>query len=165
MPSPQDGSEFLNSILSGLPSAFQPGPDPNEVDAAARTAYGEARGDPESLLGVIATILNRQGHGQWGDTVQDVVQAPKQYSSWNEGDPNRKKMLGQSALDPDFADIQDQVVALMQGEAKDPTGGAEFYFNPDTANPQWDFGKLEPTVKLGRHQFYKRKKKKKSGRT
>ena len=154
------GASLVDQLMAGLQP--QP-PDPEDVDLAARTAFGEARGDPASLLGVIATILNRQRQGQWGDTVQEVVQAPKQYSSWNPGDPNRKKMLAKSAIaHPEFADIQEQVLSLMQGETADPTGGAEFYFNPDTAQPQWDFGKLEPTVKLGRHQFYKRKRRKKS---
>jgi len=129
------------------------------LDVAARTVWGEARGDPESLPAVAAVLVNRLRSGKHGETLEDVALQPKQFSAWNPGDPNRPKMLSVPEEDPLLARIRGIIEGLVSGEVEDPTGGAEFYFTGRT--PSWDFRKLEPAGKLGAHRFFRRKTAKK----
>lgn len=67
----------------------------------AKTIWAEARGEPlEGQIAVANVILNRarQG-GWWGDDVVKVCRKPKQFSCWNNGDPNRAKMNGLGLVD------------------------------------------------------------------
>jgi len=70
----------------------------------AKTIWAEARGEPlEGQIAVANVILNRarQG-GWWGDDVAGVCCKPKQFSCWNESDPNRAKMDGLELQDMAF---------------------------------------------------------------
>lgn len=63
-------------------------------DCLVRTVFGEVRGQaPREIQEVTGVILRRQRMGRWGSTVCQVVKAPRQFSAWNKGDPNRKIML------------------------------------------------------------------------
>ena len=71
----------------------------------AKTIWAEARGEPlEGQIAVANVILNRarQG-GWWGDDVAGVCCKSKQFSCWNEGDPNRARMDGLELQDRAFA--------------------------------------------------------------
>ena len=71
----------------------------------AKTIWAEARGEPlDGQIAVANVILNRarQG-GWWGDDVVKVCRKPKQFSCWNDGDPNRAKMDGLELQDRAFA--------------------------------------------------------------
>ncbi|MCV5580468.1 cell wall hydrolase, partial [Escherichia coli] len=49
-------------------------------DAIARVAIAEAANQGDSgLAGVVYTIINRRLSGQFGQTVTDVVNSPKQF--------------------------------------------------------------------------------------
>src|SRR5688572_17412765 len=74
----------------------------SDVDAMARTLYGEARGEPEAgQIAVAWVIRNRvttdlRGDKKpdwWGEGVQGVCVNPSQFSCWRTDDPNRAKML------------------------------------------------------------------------
>lgn len=66
----------------------------SDRDCLVRTVYGEVRGQaPREIQEVTGVILRRQRMGHWGATVCQVVKAPRQFSAWNKGDPNRKIML------------------------------------------------------------------------
>lgn len=69
-----------------------------ELDDARLIAiclYGEARG--ESLSGKIAVasvIMNRVKKDGWfGSTIKEVILKPKQFSCFNDKDPNRRKLV------------------------------------------------------------------------
>ena len=71
----------------------------------AKTIWAAARGEPlEGQIAVANVIINRarQG-GWWGDDVVKVCRKPKQFSCWNNGDPNRAKMNGLGLEDRAFA--------------------------------------------------------------
>ena len=60
-----------------------------ERDVVALTLYGEARGEPlEGQLAVASVLLNRKADGRWGRTFVQVCLAKRQFSCWNESDPN-----------------------------------------------------------------------------
>ena len=124
-------------------------------DLAIRTIYGEAGGEPAAgQAGVASVLKNRLAGGQYGDDMQSVILAPKQFSLWNKGDP-----AGNSArkLDPSSSSYQ-KIGAIydgvMSGQIPDPTGGATHYYNPNVASPGWG-PKLaqQNDVRIGNHRF------------
>ncbi|WP_262695183.1 cell wall hydrolase [Kordiimonas aquimaris] len=125
------------------------------IDIMARTAWGEARG--EGLTGmrsVCHVIMNRaeQG-GWWGNSVVTVALKPEQFSAWNEGDPNRNKMLAVDDSNPDFAAALSIAANVYEGKLPDNTGGATHY-HTKTVNPFW----AEPdkvVADIGNHIFYR----------
>lgn len=127
-----------------------------DLDISARTAYGEARGDLDSIIGVVWVIRNRAEHPTWwGKTPAEVARKPAQFSCWNLNDPNR--LVLQKALQGgplfDYAWAITSLVFL--NAIPDPTGGATNYHVAAMKNPPAWAAKLVPTVRLGAHQFYK----------
>eukprot|EP00752_Nemacystus_decipiens_P015328 g13661.t1 len=104
------------------------------VDVLARTIWGEARGEPtQGREAVAAVVLNRVAKAQargghwWGDDVVGVCQAPWQFSCWNEGDPNREKLLAVDETDRAFRECLQIASRAVAGELADPTDGATHY--------------------------------------
>ncbi len=66
-----------------------------EIEFLARTVYGEARGENlETQLYVAWVIRNRvQAKGWFGNTYEEVVTKPFQFSSWNKNDPNYERVM------------------------------------------------------------------------
>lgn len=63
-------------------------PDPAEVDALARTLYGECRGCSELQQRAVAwTIFNRVDSEQFPDTVIEVITQPSQFFGYKESFP------------------------------------------------------------------------------
>ncbi|HBE45737.1 MAG TPA: cell wall hydrolase [Deltaproteobacteria bacterium] len=57
--------------------------------------WGEARGEPLSgKIGIAFVIMNRVKKDGWfGSTIKKVILKPKQFSCFNEKDPNRVKLV------------------------------------------------------------------------
>lgn len=125
-----------------------------DLETAARTVYGEARGEPaDGQLAVACVIVNRaRKGGWWGDTLYKVCRRKWQFSVWNEGDPNRAKIEKASlaVLRPYF----DHVLTALEvaGTDADPSMGACHYHTPSVA-PRWARGH-RPAVTIGNHMFY-----------
>lgn len=133
-----------------------------DLDIAAGTVWGEARGKPPTDdIAVAHVIVNRarlaaayvarkgRPHPLFGDgTLAGACLAPWQFSCWNANDPNRAKMaaLSDVTLAPFKALVQRALIE------PDPTRGATHY-HADYVSPAWAAGK-EPTVTLGPHLFY-----------
>ena len=122
----------------------------------AKTIWAEARGEPlEGQIAVANVILNRarQG-GWWGDDVAGVCCKPKQFSCWNEIDPNRAKMDGLELQDMAFARAVSVASGAWAGarHGADTTGGATHYHTA-AIQPSWAAGH-EPSVRIGNHVFY-----------
>lgn len=63
-------------------------PDPAEVDALARTLYGECRGCSELQQRAVAwTIFNRVDDPRFPDTVIEVITQPSQFFGYSESFP------------------------------------------------------------------------------
>lgn len=128
----------------------------------ALTIWGEARNQGEKgMRGVAHVIMNRVNANKkmfGGDTIEGVVKHRKQFSAWNENDPNREAMLNVLNLKqntPDFKswkkalEIADEVIS---GKSKDPTHGALFY-HTTSVKPNWARG-IKPVARLADHVFY-----------
>jgi N-acetylmuramoyl-L-alanine amidase len=132
-----------------------------ELDALARTVWGEARGEGSSGMQAVAfVILNRVSHAQkmggywWGNTILEVCHKPFQFSCWNKEDPNYRKLLSvDEKEDIYFATARRVCARAKLGFLKDPTCGATHYHTRGIS-PKWAKDK-KPCALIGKHIFYK----------
>jgi len=127
------------------------------LDLMARTILGEAGNQsPEGQLAVGAVIRNRLQSGRWGDTVEDVLFAPKQFEPW---ETRKEELMGISTEDPKYKQAYQMSESLMNGTAEDPTGGATHFLNPEVVRqrsgktPSWYGGEGNGWQRLGDHVF------------
>jgi spore germination cell wall hydrolase CwlJ-like protein len=136
----------------------------SSIQAAQLTVWGEARNQiVMGIVGVLSVIRNRVTNGHWG-TWSQVCLAPEQFSCWNDGDPNQPKLLELASCfatrtplpyDPILSVCGVLAQMAVNGELKDPTGGAMFYFNPLTVTtPSWAKAPAVRTTVIGAHAFY-----------
>lgn len=107
---------------------------------AARTLFAEARGEP--LIGQIAVawVMTNRVHDErkrWGGMYATVCTWPRQFSCWNEGDPNRVKMLALPDDDPVLLNLLQIVENAASNQSDDPTNGAKFYYAASIPEPSW----------------------------
>jgi N-acetylmuramoyl-L-alanine amidase len=130
-----------------------------DLNILARTLYGEARGEyrasgPASLIAVANVIMNRLKKGKrFGKTVTEVCLKPKQFSCWNENDPNFALLKGNGLLkEPLFKICLEVAEKVGTGLWPDLTRGCDHYHatscKPSWANPD----KIK--LRLGHHIFY-----------
>jgi len=127
----------------------------DDIDVLARTLYGEARGEGEEGQRAVAhVVLNRVMLQSWyGKTISGVCLRDKQFSCWNDNDPNR---LTITALDISSAGYQQALRVACQAvfsDETDPTNGADHY-HADYVSPAWNKS-MGQTATIGRHLFYK----------
>ena len=111
------------------------------VELLARVISAEARGEPYSgQVAVGAVILNRVEHPSFPNTIAGVVYQPGAFTCMVDGQFNEP--VAESA-----------VRAAQEAMAgADPSGGAIYYFNPDTATSAWIWSR--PLIKvIGKHRF------------
>jgi spore germination cell wall hydrolase CwlJ-like protein len=132
----------------------------HDIDICARTIYGEARGEfkangPAALIAIANVIRNRyQRSGKYGKTIAEVCLKPRQFSCWNEGDPNRLLIQEQHlATDPHFNICLMVARKVIEGLWPDLTRGSDHY-HTTSCLPYWArSGKVH--LRLGNHVFYK----------
>jgi len=128
-----------------------------EFGCAARTIWGEARGEGlDGMKAVGHVLLNRVKDGRWGPSLGAVCLAPWQFSCWNIADPNRRPMLSMFSGDPALADA---TKAFGDANAEneggmDPTGGATHYYADTIGVPKWTAGATQ-TAHIGHHIFWR----------
>lgn len=136
-----------------------------ESEAAALTAYGEARNQPVSgLQAVLSVMRNRVKAGKWGGTWNHVVFAPFQFSCWNEGDPNRNELIkiGQSILDatprpvnPVFDVCRMLAERMVDDSYPSNVMDSTHYYAPSQVDkPKWAYAPAIRRTVLGSHVFY-----------
>lgn len=132
----------------------------DDIDAAVRTVYGEARNQPfEGQVAVAFVIRNRATWlpaAWWGHTIAGVCRKPFQFSCHNAGDPNCKIVSALSATSLLYTAIQNGVVKpVMAGVILDPTNGATMYKVRGT-KASWDkaIANIEP-MSIGAHDFWR----------
>lgn len=111
----------------------------------ARAVNGEARGEPyEGQVAVAAVILNRVNHSSFPNTISGVIYQPGAFTAVDDGQIN-VPIAENSTV---YKACED----AMNGW--DPSGGAIYYFNPDTATNAWIWSR-PLIVKIGKHRFCK----------
>lgn len=143
--------------MSRLPNPDLPFEKQDRDVLLAMCLWGEARG--ESLLGIAAvacTILNRMK--KKGVGVAEVVLARKQFSSFNEDDPNRNKLAYPLANDHAAAWEKCYCIAhlALNGALKDITDGSTHYYADSLPKPPYwaDPAKgWEQKAKVDKHTF------------
>jgi len=123
-----------------------------DIDALAKTIYGEARGESqEGQYAVAHSVMNRQKSNKSylkGSNVEETCKKPYQYACWNSNDVNSGK-LGNAGQQ--HRNIATQVY---DGQHKDNTNGSTHY-HADYAKSghPWANNK-QPTRTIGAHEFY-----------
>ena len=117
----------------------------SDVQLLARAINGEARGEPyEGQVAVGAVILNRVKHPDFPNTIAGVIYQSGAFTAVADGQIN-------------VPIAEDSTVVKAARDALngwDPTGGAIYYFNPDTATNKWIWSR--PLIKqIGKHRFCK----------
>ncbi len=115
----------------------------SDLQLLARAVNGEARGEPyEGQVAVAAVILNRVKHSSFPNTIAGVIYQPGAFTAVSDGQIN-------VPIDTDST-VYKACRDAMNGW--DPTDGAIYYFNPDTATSSWIWSR--PLIKvIGKHRF------------
>lgn len=107
----------------------------------ARVAYAEARGEPYAgEVAVAAVVLNRVASSKFPNTIAGVVYQPGAFTCVSDGQIN---------LAPDDTAIRAARDAM---NGWDPSGGALYYYNPNTAQSSWIWSRPVIAV-IGGHNF------------
>jgi N-acetylmuramoyl-L-alanine amidase len=156
-----------------------------DLSVLAQTIWGEAR--QEGTKGMIAVgnvIKNRAEANKkmFGQGIKGVALKPKQFSCWNEGDPNREKLkdilqydklvsmrksptgepfnewfqkfknTGEYLEYKSYLKAKEIAKQVLDGTVPDPTKGAVYYHTLDV-KPIWRT-KLDQVAQYGNHVFY-----------
>lgn len=133
------GAATLEKI--GLPagsSAYE-----SNVVLLARIINGEARGESyEGQVAVGAVVLNRVKHPSFPSSIAGVIYQPGAFSAIDDGQINAQM------YSTTYSAARDAL------NGWDPTGGAIYYYNPNTATNSWI--RSRPVLKtIGKHVFCK----------
>lgn len=115
----------------------------SNLNLLARLVYGEARGEPYTgQVAVAAVVLNRVNNSNFPNTIAGVIYQKGAFNVVDDGQIN---------LSPNSTAIKAAQDAL---NGWDPTYGAIYYFNPNTATNKWIWSR-PVTVVIGKHRFCK----------
>ena len=115
----------------------------SDVNLLSRLIYGEARGEPYTgQVAVAAVVLNRVRSSSFPNTVAGVIYQKGAFDVVTDGQIN---------LSPNSSAKKAAQDAL---NGWDPSYGAIYYFNPNTATNSWIWSR-PVTVTIGKHRFCK----------
>ena len=113
----------------------------SNINLLAHLIHGEARGEPyNGMVAVAAVALNRVDSPNFPSTIAGVVYQKGAFTAVDDGQIN---------LTPNQTAYNAARDAL---NGWDPTGGALYYFNPNTATNKWIWSR-PLTVVIGKHRF------------
>lgn len=137
--------EIITYIKSKNVQAVSQESNVSDVQLLARAINGEARGETyEGQVAVGAVILNRVAHSSFPNTIAGVIYQPGAFTAVSDGQIN-------VAIEENSTVVKAARDAL---NGWDPTDGAIYYFNPDTATNKWIWSR--PLIKtIGKHKFCK----------
>ncbi|WP_409978347.1 spore cortex-lytic enzyme [Anoxybacteroides tepidamans] len=135
----QKAASSGRATATNIPKGFSQ----NDIQLMANAVYGEARGEPYiGQVAVAAVILNRLEHPSFPDSIAGVIFQPGAFTAVADG---------QIWLTPNET-AKKAVLDAINGW--DPSGGAIYYFNPNTATNGWIWSR--PQIKrIGKHIFSK----------
>lgn len=112
-----------------------------DVYLLARLISAEARGEPYSgQVAVGAVVLNRVDHPSFPNTLSGVIYQKGAFTCIDDGQFN------EPIADSAYRAAREALAG------SDPSGGAIYYFNPDTATSAWIWSRPLLTV-IGKHRF------------
>ena len=115
----------------------------SNIDLLSKIIYGEARGEPYTgQVAIGAVVMNRVKSSSFPNTIAGVIYQSGAFTAVSDGQINLKpdstaKKAAQDALN-----------------GWDPSYGAIYYFNPNTATNKWIWSR-PVTITIGRHRFCK----------
>ena len=117
----------------------------SDVQLLARAINGEARGESyEGQVAVGAVILNRVNDSRFPNSIAGVIYQPGAFTAVSDGQINVPISENSTVVKA----AQDAL------NGWDPTGGAVYYFNPNTATSSWIWSR--PQIRtIGKHIFCK----------
>ena len=115
----------------------------SDVQLIARAINGEARGEPyEGQVAVGAVILNRVKSSKFPNTIAGVIYQSGAFTAVSDNQINVPISSNSTVVKA----AQDAL------NGWDPTGGAIYYFNPNTATNKWIWSR--PQIRtIGNHIF------------
>lgn len=117
----------------------------SDVQLLARAINGEARGESyEGQVAVGAVILNRVKDSRFPNSIAGVIYQPGAFTAVSDGQ-----------IDVPISEDSSVVKAAQDAlNGWDPTNGAIYYFNPNTATSSWIWSR--PQIRtIGKHIFCK----------
>lgn len=115
----------------------------NNVNLLARLVHGEARGEPYvGQVAVAAVVLNRVKSSKFPNSIAGVIYQAGAFDAVSDGQIN---------MAPSQSSINAATDAI---NGWDPSYGAIYYFNPNTATNKWIWSR-PLTVTIGGHRFCK----------
>ena len=109
----------------------------------ARLISAEARGEPyEGQVAVGAVVLNRVRHMSFPNSISGVIYQPGAFSCLDDG------QFDQPISESAYRASRDALAGW------DPSGGAIYYFNPNTATSSWIWSRPH-VITIGKHRFCK----------
>ena len=130
-------------ITSSKNSSGSTSSNSNNVNLLSHLIYGEARG--ESYVGQVAVgavVMNRVKSSSFPNTIAGVIYQAGAFDAVSDGQIN---------MSPDSTAIKAAQDAI---NGWDPSYGAIYYFNPNTATNKWIWSRPH-TVTIGKHRFCK----------
>ncbi len=139
------GQATLNAMgiftSGGSSSSTQSSPNNANIELLARVINGEARGEPyEGQVAVGAVVLNRVDHPSFPNSISGVVYQKGAFTAVDDGQINAQM----------YASSRRAARDALNGW--DPTNGAIYYYNPQTATNQW-IRTREIICTIGQHVF------------
>jgi N-acetylmuramoyl-L-alanine amidase len=130
-----------------------------DVDIAAKTVWGEARGEGQLGMQAVANVIVnrwRRTDGQFAkdDTIANTCRRRMQFSCWNPSDPNLDKISRLNFADKLYRRAFVAVLeAIDTSLDADITHGATHY-HTTAILPFWAEGKT-PCATIYHHKFYR----------
>jgi spore germination cell wall hydrolase CwlJ-like protein len=127
----------------------------------AATLYGEARGASwKAKLGMGRVMVNRSQDKRFGKDIKDVVTKAKQFSCYNDNDPNLQEIMTvvedfDASFDMSMAlrDCYYAALKVLKGEDKTQVKDS-LYYHTNAVNPSWN-KKLKLEAQIGNTLFWK----------
>ena len=131
------GSETLNALGIESEGSYNSA----DYQLLARLISAEARGEPYiGQVAVGAVVLNRMEHPSFPDTMAGVIYQKGAFSCLYDG------QFDEPIADSAYAAARDALNGM------DPSDGAIYYFNPNTATNKWIWSR-PLIVTIGNHRF------------
>ena len=130
-----------------------------DCDIIARTLYGEARyicTRTERIA--IAHVINNRVHdskNRWGNTHKEVCLQQKQFSCWNEDDPNLDKIINVRWENEHFQECFGIAYSVVNLFVHDFTDGANHYHDKSLEEPPKWTNNMVLTLETRHFKFYR----------
>jgi N-acetylmuramoyl-L-alanine amidase len=133
------GPQTLKAL--GLSGGAPPSTGDLDLQLLAKVISAESRAEPYvGQVAVGAVIMNRIEHPSFPNTLPGVVYQPGAFSCMDDG------QINQPIQESCYRAAADALAGV------DPSGGAVYYYNPDTATNKWIRG-LPIITTIGKHVF------------